>query len=658
VLRRKSLSISTTGQLTESGGRGLRTPERTHTYLRAAVRAGSPDLWQTARPAVPCTAPKYPGMPILRLSDVHLAYGHHPLLDGVDLVLERRERVALVGRNGAGKSSLLRILLGAVTPDAGERWIADGLRIAYLQQDVPDQPGVTIAGLVAGGLCDAESWDRDHRVAALLTSMGLPADQPMAECSGGVRRRALLAQALVGEPDLLLLDEPTNHLDIEAIDALEATLLQYRGAVVFVTHDRALIERVAARIVDLDRGRLSSYPGNYRTYLERRAAVRQGEARADARFDRTLAAEEVWIRQGIEARRTRNEGRVRRLQQLRRERSERIGQAGQVRMTLDSGQQSGALVMELDRVSFARERPIIRDFSIRIMRGDRIGIVGPNGCGKTTLLSILLGDLEPDSGSVRQGTRLQVAYFDQQREQLRLEESVRANVVEGSDFIQVGKRSRHVIGYLQDFLFDPARCNSPVKSLSGGERNRLLLARLFSKPANVLVLDEPTNDLDIETLELLEELIADYDGTVLLVSHDRAFLDAVVTSTIDFAGDGVLREYTGGYSDLVRQRRPAVAAEAPRADAPLQPKRSDAQPGAGRSRRLSYAESRELAALPGQIEVLESRQQALHGLVADPEFYRRGPDEIAAPLAELAEVEALLEQAYDRWQALESIASG
>jgi ATP-binding cassette subfamily F protein uup len=623
-------------------------------------RAAVIDLWQTARPAVRRTVPKCPCMPILRLADVHLAYGHHPLLDGVDLMLERRERVALVGRNGTGKSSLLRILLGAVTADAGERWIADGLRIAYLQQDVPDQPGRTVADVVAAGLGDVESWDRDHRVAALLTSMGLPADQRMAECSGGVRRRALLAQALIGEPDLLLLDEPTNHLDIEAIAALESSLLQYRGAVVFVTHDRALIERVAERIVELDRGRLSSFPGDYRTYLERRAAVRQAGARADARFDKTLAAEEVWIRQGIEARRTRNEGRVRRLQQLRRERSERIGQAGQVRLTLDSGQQSGAMVMELDRVSFARERPIIRDFSIRIMRGDRIGIVGPNGCGKTTLLSILLGDLKPDSGSVRLGTRLQVAYFDQQREQLRLEESVRANVVEGSDFIQLGNRSRHVIGYLQDFLFDPARCNSPVKSLSGGERNRLLLARLFSKPANVLVLDEPTNDLDIETLELLEELISDYDGTVLLVSHDRAFLDAVVTSTIDFAGDGVLQEYTGGYSDLVRQRQPVGALIEPRAEAPVQPKRADSQSGSGsgRSRRLSFGESRELAALPGQIEALESRQHALHALVADPGFYRRTPDEIAAPLAELADVEAALEAAYARWQALESIASG
>jgi ATP-binding cassette subfamily F protein uup len=597
-------------------------------------------------------------MPILRLADVHLAYGHHPLLDGVDLVLEHRERVALVGRNGTGKSSLLRILLGTVVPDAGERWVADGLRIAYLQQDVPDQPGVTVAEVVAAGLGDADAWDREHRAAALITSMGLPGDQLMAECSGGVRRRALLAQALVGEPDLLLLDEPTNHLDIDAITALEAALLQYRGAVVFVTHDRALIERVAERIIELDRGRLASYPGNYRTYLERRAAVRQAEARADARFDRTLAAEEAWIRQGIEARRTRNEGRVRRLQQLRRERSERIAQAGQVRMTLDSGPQSGAMVMELDHVSFARERPIIRDFSIRIMRGDRIGIVGPNGCGKTTLLSILLGDLTPDSGTVRHGTGLQVAYFDQQREQPRLEDSVRDNVVEGSDFIQAGNRSRHVIGYLQDFLFDPARSNSPVKSLSGGERNRLLLARLFSKPANVLVLDEPTNDLDIETLELLEELIADYDGTVLLVSHDRAFVDAVVSSTIDFAGDGVLREYTGGYSDLVRQRQPAATVAQPRAAPSAQPKRTSSAPAPGRSRRLSYGESRELAALPGQIEALEARQQALHTLVADPGFYRRPQEEITAQLAELAEVEAALEKAYERWQALETIASG
>jgi ABC transport system ATP-binding/permease protein len=494
-------------------------------------------------------------MSVLRLSNVHLAYGHHPLLAGVDLVLERRERVALVGRNGTGKSSLLKILSGAIQPDEGERWVADGARIAYLQQEVPEQAGASVFEVVAAGLGETEAWDRDHRVDALLMSMNLPGDKPMGECSGGIRRRALLAQALVGEPDVLLLDEPTNHLDIEAIAALEAALLQYRGAVVFVTHDRALIERLAERIIELDRGRLASFPGNYRTYLTRKAAMLEDEARADARFDKALAEEEVWIRQGIKARRTRNEGRVRRLEQMRRDRAERIGPKGQVKLAVERGGESGALVAELEHVSFGHDRPIIEDFSIRIMRGDRIGIIGPNGCGKTTLLRILLGQLQPDSGTVTLGTRLGVAYFDQQRDQLRLEDTVRDNVVEGSDYINVGGRSRHVIGYLQDFLFEPARSNSPVKSLSGGERNRLLLARLFSKPANVLVLDEPTNDLDIETLELLEELLCDYDGTVLLVSHDRAFLDAVVTGTIVFEGDGRLREYVGGYSDWVRQRR-------------------------------------------------------------------------------------------------------
>ena len=401
----------------------------------------------------------------------------------------------------------------------------------------------------------------------------------------------------------------------------------------------------------------------------------EDEARSDARFDKFLAEEEVWIRQGIKARRTRNEGRVRRLEQLRRDRAERIAQKGQVKFALDRGSESGALVVELDRVSFARGQPIIRDFSTRIMRGDRIGIIGPNGCGKTTLLHILLGQLEPDTGTVTLGTRLGVAYFDQQREQLRLEDTVRANVVEGSDFIRIGDRSQHVIGYLSDFLFDPARSNSPVKSLSGGERNRLLLAKLFSKPANLLVLDEPTNDLDVETLELLEELLCEYAGTVLLVSHDRAFLDAVVTSTIVFEGDGVLREYVGGYSDWVRQRSGVSASAAGRARAtsgqPAAGAGSLEQGGApsdgsgapeagpaGNKRRLSYKETRELAALPAQIEALEARQGELQALVSDPDFYRREQSEVAARLAELTELDAAVAAAYERWEALESIAQG
>jgi len=606
-------------------------------------------------------------MSLLRLSNVHLAFGHHPLLVGVDLVLESRERVALVGRNGTGKSSLLKILSGTIVPDEGERWVEGGARIAYLQQEVPDDLDATVFATVAAGLEGVEAWDRDHRVEAILSEMNLPGDQLLRACSGGIRRRALLAQALVGEPDLLLLDEPTNHLDIDAIAALEAALLSYRGAVVFVSHDRALIVRLAQRIIELDRGRLTSFPGDYPTYLARKAATLEEEARADARFDKSLAEEEVWIRQGIKARRTRNEGRVRRLEALRRERAERLAVKGQVRMAVDRGTESGALVAELEHVSFGHDEPIIQDFSTRIMRGDRIGIIGPNGCGKTTLLRLLLGQLAPDSGKVTLGTRLKVAYFDQQRAQLRLEETVRENVVEGSDFIQVGGGSRHVIGYLSDFLFEPARSNSPVKSLSGGERNRLLLAKLFSQPANLLVLDEPTNDLDIETLELLEELLCEYDGTVLLVSHDRAFLDEVVTSTIVFEGAGRVAEYVGGYSDWVRQR-PGGADGAPgsrgavRAAVRSRPAVDSAGPNKqaagerGRSvqkRRLGYKEQRELEALPARIEDLETRQNTLQALVNDSEFYQRPQVEVAARLAELAALDQALEQAYQRWGELE-----
>jgi ATP-binding cassette subfamily F protein uup len=597
-------------------------------------------------------------MSVLRLANLHLAYGHHPLLAGVDLVLERRERVALVGRNGTGKSSLLKILSGAILPDAGERWVADGARIAYLQQEVPEQAEATVFDVVAEGLGEVEAWDRDHRVAALLTSMDLPANQHMAECSGGIRRRALLAQALVGEPDLLLLDEPTNHLDIEAIAALEAALLQYRGAVVFVTHDRALIERLAERIIELDRGRLSSFPGDYRTYLARKAAMLEDEARADARFDKALAEEEVWIRQGIKARRTRNEGRVRRLEQMRGERAARIGPKGQVKLAVERGGESGALVAELEHVSFGHDQPIIRDFSTRISRGDRIGIIGPNGCGKTTLLRILLGEIEPQQGSVKLGTGIEIGYFGQLRETLDPEKTVAYVVGNGADYITMNGSQRHVIGYLRGFLFSAKRAMTPIKALSGGERNRVILARLFTRPSNLLVLDEPTNDLDVETLEVLEDRLAEYTGTLLLVSHDRMFVDSVVTSTLAFEEDGQVRRYPGGYTDWQRQGGKLAVMDFP--GETLQPPGGGGRGGAAKAgkqarTKLSYRDQRELDALPGQIETLEKEIKTLEKETTSPKFYNRPWHETVPILDSLKAKQAELDRVTARWLELEEM---
>jgi ABC transport system ATP-binding/permease protein len=619
---------------------------------------------------------------VLRLSGAFLAFGHRPLLEGADLELARGDRVALVGRNGTGKSSLLGILSGILEPDSGSLWVAEGVRISYLPQDVPPGAAESVYETVAeglgaqgaalgeyhrlsgGGSVDASAlarlgelqatieaeggWNSFHRVEAMLSRLALPADRAMHECSGGMRRLALLARAWVAEPDILLLDEPTNHLDIDAIAQLEALLLNFAGAVVLVSHDRALMKRVATRIAELDRGRLRLFPGNYETFLERRAALREAEARADALFDKNLAGEEAWLRQGIKARRTRNEGRVRRLLQMRRDRSERLAQPGQVGLHLDRGAASGALVAELRDVRFGyAHEPIIQGFSTSIMRGDRIGIIGPNGCGKSTLLRLMLGELAPDAGAVELGTQLQVAYFDQQRATLDLEQSVRDNVADGAEFVDVQGRRRHVVGYLGEFLFDPARVNSPVKSLSGGERNRLLLARLFARPANLLVLDEPTNDLDIETLELLEALIADYDGTLLLVSHDRAFLDAVVTSIIAFEGDGRVREYVGGYSDWERQR------PLPPVDTAAEPRIARERSTAERPRKLSFNEQRELALLPDQIHDLEERLAALQRNVSGPEFYQQDEARVRAALDELADLDARVAAAYERWSELE-----
>lgn len=627
-------------------------------------------------------------MPLITLQEVSLAYGHVPLLDHVNLAVEPGERVCLVGRNGAGKTTLLRVVSGEVLPDEGA--VRVEACVGYLAQDVPLDESRTAFQVVADGLGDLGSliaeyhaaaralevspddealarlgrlqhaleardgWRLEQRVEALLTRFELPPDQPLAELSGGTRRRVLLARALVNEPEVLLLDEPTNHLDVESITWLEETLLEWRGALLFITHDRAFLERLATRIVELDRGRLTSWPGDYRNYLQKREERLVVEEQQNALFDKRLAQEEAWIRQGIKARRTRNEGRVRALLQLRRERAERREQQGKVRIEVEHAGQSGKRVVETEHASVARGgRTLIKDLSVNIQRGDRIGIIGPNGVGKTTLLKLLLGELTPDSGTVRHGTKLAVAYFDQQREQLDPEKSVLDNLNLGKDTITVNGHDRHVMSYLQDFLFAPERVLSPARSLSGGERNRLLLARLFARPANVLVLDEPTNDLDVETLELLEELLADYKGTVLLVSHDRAFLDHVVTSTLAFEGEGVVREYVGGYSDWVRQR-PVKAVVPKRSEPKPQPAAPTAEQRQ-KPRKLSYKDQRELEQLPSRIEALEAELVELHQRLSDPAFYQQ-PHGIADASARLQQVEAELAEAYARWETLESLA--
>jgi len=617
-------------------------------------------------------------MNILRLRDAEIAYGDRKLLDGAELTLQAGEKVALIGRNGAGKSTLLKVLCGAARLDDGTLWTSDQLTVATLAQTVEAAGDQTIYHVVVEGLgalgelleryhsisqqasndglnelarleAGIESlggWNVEQRVNQVLQRMGLPADMRMGECSGGLRRRTMLARALVAEPDLLLLDEPTNHLDIPAIDALQNLLTTTSATVVFITHDRALIDAVATRIVEVDRGRLVSFPGDYATYLERKRKADEEEAVADRKFDQQLAREEAWIRQGIKARRTRNEGRVRRLQELRARRAARLEKQGNVQLGIDASQQSGNLVAELDDVSFGYDAPLIRHFSTRIMRGDRVGIIGANGSGKSTLLRLILGELQPQSGTVTLGTRLQTAYFDQQRSRLDERLTVRQSVGEGSDTIVVGERRTHVVSYLGDFLFPSSQLNMPVASLSGGEKNRLLMAKLFARPANLLVLDEPTNDLDMETLELLEELLGEFSGTLLLVSHDRAFLDAVVTSTIVFEPDGAVREYVGGYSDWQRQRRTAEQAVTP--PAVRKARERTAQP----NKRLGYKEQRELAALPDEIEALEAKQSALQTRINAPEFYQRDRSEVQAALEELTTLTQTIEQAYERWQAL------
>lgn len=633
-------------------------------------------------------------MPLLQLRNACLAFGHVPLLEDVELIIEAKERVCLIGRNGTGKSSLLNVLNEQQPLDSGSLWTEDGIKIAKLAQEVPAAASATLYDTVAQGLGDLSgllseyhklshmvaegddsalsrlssvqaeidaigAWDASQQVDATLSRLNLPADAQMSQCSGGIRRRAMLGQALVSDPDLLLLDEPTNHLDIDSITALEAALLGFSGAVLFITHDRTFIDDLATRIVELDRGTLNSYPGTYAQYLKQKEIELAAEAEGNRKFDQKLAEEEVWIRQGIKARRTRNEGRVRRLQAMRRERQTRIDRQGNVKLALDSGKDSGKLVFEADSAEFSyNDHPIVSDFSTTILRGDRVGIIGPNGSGKSTLLKLLLGELAPMEGHVRAGTRLQIAYFDQERAHLDLEKSVRDNVAEGSDQIRIGDKSKHVYSYLGDFLFPPERVNSPVKTLSGGERNRLLLAKLFAKPANLLVLDEPTNDLDVETLELLEDLLSNFDGTLLLVSHDRAFLDQTVTSTLVMEGDGRVGEYVGGYSDWQRQAQPHKGAPSKAKTEKNTEKKAGATKSPRRGARLSYNEERELQMLPGQIESLEATQAELTAATSQTDFYQQEQQIIAATLKSLSDVSAELEQAYERWAVLEEAKSG
>jgi len=605
----------------------------------------------------------------LTLVRAELAFGTHPLLDRADFALEVGERVGLIGRNGTGKSSLLGVISGRLALDAGEMQRSAGLRIVSVQQEPQLAAAPTVREALARG-CeldsiqdDRERWRVDARLVEYLHRFGLDGAASTSSLSGGERKRAALAAAFALEPHLLLLDEPTNHLDIEGIERLESLLVDGPTSIV-VTHDRRFLDEVVTRIVELDRGLLRSYPGNFAAYERRKEEQLADEAVARRKFDKFWAQEEAWIRKGIEARRTRNEGRVQRLERLRREREERRERLGNVKLAIDAGERSGRLVTELERVTKRFDgRNIVRDLSLRVMRGDRLGLVGANGAGKSTLLKLILGELEPDEGTIRLGTQLSVAYFDQLRAQLDPDATVAATVSPHSDWVGEGERRRHVVSYLGDFLFSAQRADSPVRMLSGGERNRLLLARLFAKPANVVVLDEPTNDLDIESLELLEQTLQEYPGTLLLVSHDRAFLDNVVTQVLAPEGDGVWREYVGGYSDWVRQRpsspRP-LAGEVARsagegAAAPAPP--SPARPGEG-AKKLTYKENRELDDLPSRIEALEAEQRSLTEAMSSGDYHRRGADRMRQDAARAEAIERELEAAFERWAELDARRGG
>lgn len=630
---------------------------------------------------------------LITLENVSLAYGLHALLDNVKLQISSGERVCLIGRNGAGKSSLLKIIDGGNLPDSGKVLRKPHLRLSRLEQELPQSSTKTVYEFVAEGLAEAgellmayhalvhrladahtpadldelerlqqkidaiQAWHFEQEMNTILTKLELDPELKVADLSGGWQRRAALARALVTSPELLLLDEPTNHLDIDAIQWLEEYLLNSNVGLVFITHDRALLQRLATRIIELDRGQLTSWPGDYQNFLDRKAEMLHAEAKQNADFDKKLAQEEKWIRQGIKARRTRNEGRVRALESMRLERSKRRDVEGKVSFSVQAGDKSGQLVIEAKNISQQYHgRDVIKNFSVRIMRGDRIGLIGPNGVGKSTLLNILLGKNEPQEGSVTLGTKLEIAYFDQLRAALDMEKTVAENVGEGSDTIEVNGQKRHIISYLGDFLFTPQRALTPVKALSGGECNRLLLARLFSRTTNFLVLDEPTNDLDIETLELLEEMLSSYTGTLLLVSHDRKFLDNVVTSTLVFSGNGKIEEFIGGYQDWLRQKQ-AMAVANPSVAIKAAPKKEDA-PKSNEKKKMSFKEQDELKKLPKQIEKLEADLAEQQSIIADPHFYEKAPDVVSAAMTKLTDLTKELEVAYRRWEELETKANG
>ena len=627
-------------------------------------------------------------MSLLRFDGIGLEFGEQVILRDADFSIEPGERICLIGRNGAGKSTTLKLIMETLEADRGEITARSDLIVSQLEQTLPEAMDMPVTDVIRSGLTQIEcllveyetrskleldkhglrelealhakidthdGWHLEQRVETTMTELNLPADKSMHELSGGWRRRVALAKALVQKPDLLLLDEPTNHLDIATIKWLEDRIYGYPGAVLFITHDRAFLQRLATRIVEIDRGKLTSWPGDYNNFLNRKEKVLEDEATADARFDKKLEQEEVWIRQGIKARRTRNEGRVRTLQKMRAERESRIAKESTARIHIEEAEQSGRKVIRARNISYSYgDEQVIRDFSIKIMRGDRIGLIGNNGVGKTTLLRLLIGELEPQTGTVKQGTNLEIGYFDQLRETLDLEKSVAYNVGEGRTYISLNGKERHIVGYLKGFLFTPKRSMTPIKSLSGGERNRVILAKLFTRPANLLILDEPTNDLDIETLEVLEQRLCEYTGTLIVVSHDRQFLDNVVTSTVVFEDDGIIQEYVGGYSDWVRQGH--TLAETDSLLVAEQKKRATAERRKSKKpSKLSYKDQRELDQLPAEIQVIEQSIAELQRVVATPDFYTQDNALVQQKLRELDEAESRLEQRVGRWGELETM---